>query len=84
VESGWRGWLEGALLLLVLGGPVRCGLSSVYGFRRGLELDVLGDGGGGWLKSVSLAQKLIIIESACAHAVRWRGSLINILSCIGE
>jgi hypothetical protein len=42
-------------------------LSSVYGFRRGLELDVLGDGGGGWLKSVSLAQKLIIIESACAR-----------------
>jgi len=30
-------------------------------------LDVLGDGGGGWLKSVSLAQKLIIIESACAR-----------------
>ncbi len=24
------------------------------------------DGGSGWLKSVSLAQKLIIIESACA------------------
>jgi len=52
---------------LVLGCPVRCGLSSVYGFRGGLELDVLGDGGGGWLKSVSLAQKLIIIESACAR-----------------
>ena len=48
---------------------MRCGLSSVYGFRRGLELDVLGDGGSGWLKSVSLAQKLIIIESACAHLV---------------
>jgi hypothetical protein len=31
-------------------------------------LDVLGDGGGGWLKSVSLAQKLIIIESARAHS----------------
>jgi len=46
---------------------VRCGLSSVYGFRRGLELGVLGDGGSGWLKSVSLAQKLIIIESACAQ-----------------
>jgi hypothetical protein len=46
---------------------VRCGLSSVYGFRRGLELGVLGDGGSGWLKSVSLAQKLIIIESACAR-----------------
>jgi hypothetical protein len=45
-------------------------LSSVYGFRRGLELDVLGDGGSGWLKSVSLAQKLIIIEFACAHLVR--------------
>ena len=41
-------------------------MSSVYGFRRGLELGVLGDGGSGWLKSVSLAQKLIIIESACA------------------
>jgi hypothetical protein len=31
-------------------------------FGGGLELDVLGDGGSGWLKSVSLAQKLIIIE----------------------
>ena len=62
-----EGLVRGALLLLVLGGPVRCGLSSVYGFRRGLELDVLGDGGGGWLKSVSLAQKLIIIESARAR-----------------
>ena len=29
------------------GSPVRCGLSSVYGFWRGLELDVLGDGGSG-------------------------------------
>jgi len=45
--GGWRGWLEGALLLLVHGGPVRNGFSSVYGFRRGLELDVLGDGGSG-------------------------------------
>ena len=29
------------------GSPVRCGLSSVYGFWRGFELDVLGDGGSG-------------------------------------
>jgi len=56
---------------------VRCGLSSVYGFRRGLELDVLGDGGGGWLKSVSLAQKLIIIESACAR-------VFNLQRCLRE
>ena len=59
---------------------MRCGLSSVYGFRRGLELGVLGDGGGGWLKSVSLAQKLIIIESACARGLRGYSPLYKSLN----
>ena len=45
--EGWRGtgWLEDALLLLVHGGPVSHGFSSVDGGRVNLELDPLGFGG---------------------------------------
>jgi hypothetical protein len=32
-----------------------------------LELDPLGFGGSGWLKSIKLAHKSLIIEMACAQ-----------------
>ena len=45
---------------------MRHGFSSVDDGGVSLELDPLGFGGSGWLKSISLALKSIIIEMACA------------------
>jgi len=50
--------------------PCEAWFSSVDGDRVSLELDPLVCGGSGWLKSISLAPKPIIIERACARAVR--------------
>ncbi len=68
--------LENAPLLLVHGGPVRHGFSSVEGDRGSLELDPLECGGSGWLKSISSAEKHIIIETACASELTPQSNVI--------
>jgi len=60
------------MLLLVHIGPVRHGFSYVDDGGVSLELDPLGFGGSGWLKSISLAPKSIIIEMACAQGLEKR------------
>ena len=60
--------LEDALLLLVHGGPVRHGFSSVDGIRMSLELVSPGSESRGKLKKNPIGHTLSIIESACA---RW-------------
>ena len=61
------GWLEDALLLLVHGGPVRNGFSSVDCSRMSLELVSPGGESRGKLKKNLTGHTLSIIESACAR-----------------
>jgi len=46
---------------------VRLSFSFVDGGRMYLERDSRGSGSRGWLKSISLVKKLIIIESVCVR-----------------
>ncbi len=61
------GWLEDALLLLVHGGSVRHGFSSVERDHVNLESSSLECGGKDLLKNIPSTEKHVIIETACAE-----------------